>query len=158
MLLYCKDESFLSDGMSAIRVLEIVLRPNRTQEKKMLDTIGHCCLLYNHLLEYCREQYEKGEKHPSEFSLNKHITEFKKERPELKDVYAQVLQNVSTRISSAFDGFFKRIKEKNEAGYPRFKSSQRYDSFTYTQYGFSLKDGHLDLSKVGLVKAYGIRK
>ena len=125
----------------------------------MLDTVGHCCFLYNHLLEYCREQYEKGEKHPSEFDLDKHITEFKKEHPELKDVYSQVLTNVSTRLSKAFDGFFRRVKEKKEeAGYPRFRSFQRYDSFTYTQNGFSLKNGHLELSKIGPVKAYGIRK
>ena len=145
--------------MAVIRSLEIVLRPNRTQERRMLDTVGHCCFLYNHLLEYCREQYEKGEKHPSEFDLDKHITEFKKEHPELKNVYSQVLTNVSTRLSKAFDGFFRRVKEKKEeAGYPRFRSFHRYDSFTYTQNGFSLKNGHLELSKIGPVKAYGIRK
>ncbi len=145
--------------MSTIRVLEIVLRPNRTQEKRMLDAIGHCCFLYNHLLKYCMEQYEMGEKHPSEFSLNKHITEFKKEHLELKDVYSQVLLNVSTRLSRAFNGFFRRVREKEEkAGYPRFRSFQRYDSFSYVQHGFSLKDGHLDLSKIGPVKAYGIRR
>ncbi len=145
--------------MSTIRTLEFVLRPNRTQEKKMLDTIGHCCFMYNHLLEYCKELYENGEKHPSEFSLNMHISEFKKEHPELKNVYSQVLQNISTRLSRAFDGFFRRVNQKKEAaGYPRFKSFQRYDSFTYTQKGFSLNDGHLELSKIGPVKAYGIRK
>jgi len=145
--------------MVAIRSLKIVLRPNRTQEKRMLDTIGHCCFLFNHLLEYCRKQYEKGEKHPSEFDLDKHITEFKKECPKLRMVYSQVLTNVSTRLSRAFDGFFRRVKEKKgNAGYPRFKSFQRYDSFSYIQNGFSLKDGYLELSKIGAVKAYGIRK
>ncbi len=145
--------------MSAIRTLEIVLRPNRTQEGRMLDIVGHCCFLYNHLLEYCRGQYEKGEKHPSEFDLNKYITIFKKEHPELKSVYTRVLYNISTRLSRTFDGFFRRIKDKKEkAGYPRFRSFQRYDSFTYTQSGFLLTNGHLDLSKIGPVKAYGIRK
>ena len=145
--------------MAVIRSLEIVLRPNRTQENRMLDTIGHCCFLYNHLLEYCREQYEKGEKHPSKFDLDKHVTEFKKEHSELIAVYSQVLLNVSTRLSGAFDGFFRRVEEKKEdAGYQRFRSFQRYDSFTYIQNGFSLNNGHLELSKIGPVKAYGIRK
>ena len=145
--------------MVMIHSLEIVLRPNRTQERRMLETIGHCCFLYNHLLGYCKDKYEKGEKHPSEFDLDKHITGFKEEHPELRTVYSQVLTNVSTRLSKAFGGFFRRVREKKEeAGYPRFRSFQRYDSFTYTQNGFSLRDGCLDLSKIGSVKAYGIRK
>ena len=141
-----------------IRTLKIVLRPNRTQEKKMLNTISHCCFLYNHLLEYCKNQHEKGEKHPSEYDLDKYITKFKKEYPELKTVYSQVLTNVCSRLSRAFNGFFRRVNDKKKiAGYPRFKSSHRYDSFTYSQKGFSLMDRYLDLSKIGPIKAYGIR-
>ena len=41
--------------MTEIRTMEIRLYPNKTQERTMLDTIGHCCFLYNHLLEHCRK-------------------------------------------------------------------------------------------------------
>jgi putative transposase len=87
----------------------ISLYPNKTQERIMLQTIGHCCFLYNHLLEYCNKAYAEMRKHPSEYDLNHEITGFKKEHPELRTVYSQVLQNVSTRVSLAYKGFFKRL-------------------------------------------------
>jgi IS605 OrfB family transposase len=45
--------------------------------------------------------------------------------------------------------FFRRVK----AGYPRFKSHSRFDSFTYPQSGFSLTQDHrVCLSKIGTIK------
>ncbi len=71
----------------------------------------------------------------------------KRERPIMKTVYAQVYQDVCLRVSRAFDGFFRRVKEKKEdAGYPRYRSVSRYDSFTYPQSGFILSKDHLILS------------
>ena len=71
----------------------------------------------------------------------------------MKEVYTQVLQNVSTRVSLAFDGFFRRVREKKEeAGYPRFRSFSRYDSFSYTQKGFSVTPDKLKLSKIGDIR------
>jgi len=36
--------------------------------------------------------------------------------------------------------------------YPRFRGRNRYDSFTYPQFGFSLTPGKLHLSKIGGIK------
>ena len=145
--------------MSVIRTLDVVLRPNKGLERKMLTTLKKCCFLYNHLLEYCINQHENNENHPSYYDLNKHLTTFKKEQTDLRDIYSQVLTNVSTRVTRSFDNYLRRLNAKKEkAGYPRFKSLQRYDSFTYPQKGFILNDGYLTLSKIGSIKAYGIRK
>jgi putative transposase len=52
-------------------------------------------------------------------------------------------------LDKAFENFFRRVKERGEkAGFPRFRSRFRYDSFTYAQSGFSL-NGKLRLSKIG---------
>ena len=145
--------------MPVVRTLDVVLRPNKEQERKMLTTLKKCCFLYNHLLEFCRNKQENNEGRPSYFDLNKHLTCLKKQQTNLKDVYSQVLTNVSTRVTKSFDNYLRRLKAKKEkAGYPRFKSLQRYDSFTYPQNGFVLNNGYLTLSKIGAIKAYGIRK
>ncbi|GAJ02056.1 unnamed protein product, partial [marine sediment metagenome] len=47
--------------------------------------------------------------------------------------------------------FFRRVKAGETPGYPRFKGYDRYDSFTYTQFGFHM-NGCLELAKVGNVK------
>ena len=64
-----------------------------------------------------------------------------------KEVHSQVLQNVLKRVDKAYKNFF------TGAGYPRFQGRNRYDSFTYTQFSFSItEDNKLKLSKIGLIK------
>jgi putative transposase len=64
------------------------------------------------------------------------------------------LQNVTERVELAFQGFFRRIKAgEKDPGYPRFKGKGRYDSFTFTQSGFSVThDDRVCLSKMGAIK------
>jgi putative transposase len=45
------------------------------------------------------------------------------------------LQDVLTRLDSAFQAFFRRIRDGQTPGYPRFQGSNRYNSFTYKQFG-----------------------
>jgi len=82
------------------------------------------------------------------------IPGFKVERPALKSVYSQVLQNVNIRVDLAFKAFFRRVKTGETPGYPRFKGKGWYDSLTYPQYGngLSVEGNALKLSKIGTLK------
>jgi len=64
-----------------------------------------------------------------------------------------VLQDVLTRLDRAFQAFFRRVQAGEKPGYPRFKSSNRYNSFTYKQFGNGamLVNGCLVLSKIGRI-------
>ena len=144
--------------MAEVRTMEIRLYPNRSQERILNETLGHCCFLYNHLLEGCRNAYAEGIRVPSAFDMNKEITAFKREHPELKEVYSQVLLDVAARVDNAFKGFFAKLKAREHAGFPRFRSGSRYDSFTYTQKGFRMVNGKLRLSKIDDIRTAGFRK
>lgn len=52
-------------------------------------------------------------------------------REEYQDIAAHVLQDALRRLDKAFQAFFRRVKNGEKPGYPRFKSRNRYDSFTY---------------------------
>ena len=67
------------------------------------------------------------------FSQSKKFTQIKADIPELTEVYDKVLRNVLQKVQLSFDNFFRRVKSGEKAGYPRFKSSRRYDSFSYGQ-------------------------
>ena len=60
------------------------------------------------------------------------------------------------RVERAFAGFFRRVKNGETPGCPRFKGKGRYKSLTFTQFGdglgASFRNGKLKLSKIGLVK------
>jgi len=76
----------------------------------------------------------------------------KEVRPDLEAVHSQVLQDVLKRVDKAFKGFFSRVNRGVKAGFPRFQGRNRYDSFTFPQGGWSLKNDRLTLSKLGTFK------
>lgn len=116
--------------------------------------LNECCWLYNHFLEQRKTLWEENQTPISMYDQHATIPELKQDRGTLKNAYSQVLQNVGTRIDLAFKAFFRRCKNGEKPGYPRFKSKFRYDSFTYPQLGFSVEPdkGYVKLSKIGKVK------
>jgi putative transposase len=96
--------------------------------------------------------WEQEQRNVSYYDTKKMLPIWKAEKPELTQVYSQVLQNVTERVELAFQAFFRRVKAGEEVGYPRFKGYGIYDSFTYTQTGFKLDGETLTLSKIGDVR------
>jgi len=82
------------------------------------------------------------------------LKRLKEEFPEFKEVNAQVLSDVIERRYRAYQAFFRRLKLGQKAGFPRFKSRDRYHSCTFRQDGFRLheSDKRVFLSKIGHVK------
>jgi putative transposase len=81
------------------------------------------------------------------------LSEIKELRPEYNDLHSQVLQDTLRRVQKAMETFFRRVKNGEKAGSPRFKSYNSFDSFTYPQSGFSLPhDKRVCLSKIGSIK------
>lgn len=133
------------------KALKYRLYPTKHQANLLQSQLDECRWLYNKLLEERRDAWENEQKSLSYFKQCRCITELKAERPSLNNVYSQVLQNVADRLDKAFRSFFRRVKVGEKPGYPRFKGYDRYDSFTYTQFGFQI-NGCLKLAKVGNVK------
>src|ERR1700730_15111515 len=130
------------------------LFPNKKQVKALEATLEECRWLYNHLLEKRRDAWEQEGQSLALYQQQETFSILKQERPSLKSVHSQVLQNVAVRIDLAFKAFFRRCKAGEEPGYPRFRGYGRYDSMTFPQYGngCQMVDGLLKLSKVGALR------
>jgi len=130
------------------------LYPSRMQEAKLLATLEVCRILYNSCLVDRKSHYESTGKGLSRIRQQEILAADKKRVLLLKEVHSQVLQDVLFRVERAYQGFFRRLSEKQgKAGYPRFKPEGRYDSITYPQEpGFKIEDGKLKLSKIGHLK------
>jgi putative transposase len=92
----------------------------------------------------------------SYYEQKRDLPEIKAEiREEYQQIHSQVLQDVLLRLDRAFKAFFRRVKNGEEPGYPRFQGRNRYDSFTYPQGGYSVdvreKRATLTLSKIGTI-------
>lgn len=139
--------------MPITRQFKYRIYPTERQTTLLGNTLTECRWLYNHLLELRINTYKETGKSVGRYDCNNAIVALKLIRPSLCNIHSQVLQQVSERIELAFQAFFRRIRNGENPGFPRFKGEGWYDSFTYTQSGFSIRDdGKLRLSKIGDIK------
>ena len=117
----------------------------------MLNQLELVRFVYNEQLSFKIKSYEQNCVNVNYFGLNKHLLVLKEEYPELKNIHSQVLQNAGKRVSIAFEHFFRRVKRKENPGYPRFKGKNHYHSITFPQKGF-LVDDKLHISKIGHIE------
>jgi putative transposase len=128
------------------------LHPTRAQITKFEHTLDLCRELYNAALKERREAYRMCGKSLGYYDQANQLPAIKAVRPDLEVVYSQVLQDVLRRVDKTFKAFFDRVKRGARAGFPRFKGRDRFDSFTYPQAGWSVKNDRLTLSKIGTIR------
>src|SRR5437588_9119952 len=135
------------------KMFQYRISPTKKQIQSLEATLEECRWLYNHLLEKRKDAYEQESKSLSCYGQQATYPILKQERSSLNTVHSQVLQNVAVRIDLAFKAFFRRCKAGEKSGFPRFRGADRYDSFTYPQFGFKINSqGKLALSGIGHVK------
>ena len=104
--------------------------PSKTQEKKMKEHLWMAKNLWNELLAYSKEIYQKTGKFPSKKELQK--------MAKGKGLYSQTQQIIAYRVSDSIFRVFKLKKQGKKCGFPRFKSIDRMKSLLYPQFGFKL--------------------
>lgn len=142
-------------NVTTTRMYNYRIYPFKNQQRILHRQLDLACGMYNNLLDIKQERWKEAKQNLTKNDLNNIILELKSEYPRFKDMHSQVLQNVSDRLSKAFDNFFRRVKEKNagkriKVGYPRFKKPVKYKSITYPQSGFHfVSDKKLHISNIG---------
>ena len=112
-----------------------------------------CQRLYNVALEQRISIYRQRKETISCYSQIKQLPEVRSEFPEYQAVGSQVLQDVIERLDKAYKAFFRRVKNSGgKAGFPRFRSRDRYDSITLKQTGWKLDGKYLSIRNVGRFK------
>jgi putative transposase len=126
--------------------------PSHAHATRMNQMLALCCELYNAGLQERRDAYRLERKSIRYVEQANQLPDIKEARPEFNEIHSQVLQDVLRRLDKAFQAFFRRVKAGEKPGFPRFRARTRYDSFTYAQSGFSLRNGKLRLSKIGDIR------
>jgi putative transposase len=132
--------------------------PNKANAEELQWTLDRCRELYNAALAERKEAYRMAGKQISYFDQKRDLVEIKSEiRPEYKEIGSQVLQDVILRVEKAYKAFFRRVKNGEKPGFPRFQGRNRYNSFTYPGIaGWKFVPGEkkhakLILSKIGTI-------
>jgi putative transposase len=152
---YVKQEIIYSNNCltaTMLKAYKFRIYPTKAQKATMDRTLDLCRWTYNRTLETRKVAWENEGKSLSKYETNNLLPAWKHDKPELNEVFSQVLQNVHERVDLALKAFFRRAKAGEKPGYPRFRGKGWYDSFTYPQKGFKLNAGKLYLSKIGRIK------
>lgn len=139
--------------------IRVRLYPNAAQREYFAKTFGCCRWVFNDALAHCQRVYEAGDKRPSSFDLMKRLPLLKLDFPWLGDADSQALKQACADVDSAYKHFFRRVKNGETPGFPRFKSKHRGDA-TYTATaaaGIALEPRRLKLPKAGWVRCRGAR-
>jgi putative transposase len=129
------------------------LNPTPEQVRALETVLQRCRTLYNVALDQRRTAWERCRISVSYYQQKAELPGLKAACPEYAEVNAQVLQDVMLRVERTFQAFFRRVKNSEQPGYPRFQGGTRYNSFTYPQYGAGavLDGGVLNLSRIGRI-------
>jgi len=125
--------------MDLTRAYVFRLYPDTKRQKEIDERLLLAQRLYNTILEKAKSEYEKNKiANIGESTLNKYMKEAMNENKDFLKLYSQTKQDVFIRLLKAFRNFFRRREEKKagkkiNAGFPRFKSIDRYKSITYPQ-------------------------
>jgi putative transposase len=130
------------------------LMPTPEQSRALETVLWSCRTLYNVALEQRKTWWQRGQDIGASYYQQKaELPDLKDACPEYAEVNAQVLQDVILRVERTYQAFFRRLKNGETPGYPRFQGQRRYHSFTFPQYGGgAVLDGSiLSLSKIGRI-------
>lgn len=125
------------------RAYKFRIYPTKSQEKE-LDTHRWVSKnLWNEMLAFCKETYEKTGKFPTKNQLQ--IMTKK------KGMYSQSSQAVSHRLVKSLWAFIQLRKKGKRVGFPRFRNIDRSKSIYYPQSGFWLGE-KLKVTPFGEIK------
>ena len=130
--------------------------PNREQEVLIQKTFGCVRFVYNHFLEDRITVYEENGESRTFFQQNKELTELKKEFEWLQEPDKNALQNALRNLNTAYQNFFRRVKQGGAPGFPKFKSKKNgrksYQTAANGNY-IRIEGKCVRLPKLGLIKA-----
>lgn len=129
--------------------------PNAEQENLIQRTFGCCRFVYNHYLAMRIEAYKKHGDTLNYYVCANSLTVLKKDLEWLKEVDATALQSSLRDLDTAYQNFFRGVKQGQHIGYPQFKSKRnRRRSYKSKRVGenIAIADNKVKLPKLGLVK------
>lgn len=129
--------------------------PNVAQENLIQRTFGCCRFVYNYFLATRIIAYKERGETANYYVCADALTPLKKGLEWLKEVDATALQSSLRDLDTAFQNFFRGVKNGQRVGYPKFKSKRnRRKSYKSKRVGenIAIVGDKVKLPKLGLVK------
>ncbi len=130
--------------------------PNAEQENLIQRTFGCCRFVYNRFLTMRIDAYKERGETMNYYVCANALTPMKKQLEWLREVDATALQSSLRDIDTAFQNFFRGMKQGKRVGYPRFKIKRdNRKSYKSKCVGMNIRlldNKHIQLPKLGAVR------
>ena len=126
--------------------------PNAEQENLIRRTFGCCRFVFNYFLAQRVSEYESTGKSPTRFQQDKELTALKQKLEWLQEPDKCALQNALKYLDAAYKNFFRRVKNGEKHGFPRFKSKHEHRQSYRTNGSIRIFENAIQLPKLGRVK------
>lgn len=146
---------------TATRNITFRLYPTPKQKSILEEWLGLHRELYNAALQERRDAYQKCGISLSYNDQQNQLPGVKEARPELTFLGSHALQETVRRVDRAFRAFFRRLRNGENPGFPRFKGKTRFHSFTYPDpAGWKIleqknRKGKLRITNLGTIRMRG---
>lgn len=127
------------------------LYPNKQQRMQLDKTFGCCRFVFNYFLDQRIKLYQETGKSLNVYQQKKMLPALKKECPWLKEVDSQALVQTVFNLDKAHQNFFRRVKNGEKPGFPKFKSRKDYRQSFKTD-RVKIIDGKIKLAKISPIK------
>lgn len=139
------------------------LYPSRSQEAALLDMLGLHQRLYNAALEQRIAAWRLQRKSLCAYDQMRDLTDLRADDERYSALNAQSAQVTLNRLHLAFAAFYRRCKNGETPGFPRFRSFDRFSGWGYKTHGDGFgftpgegnRHGRLRLSGIGTVPVRG---
>lgn len=140
-----------------LRTFQFRLRPNATQAATLTRILADNCETYNAALQERREAWKLQRKSISYRDQQAELTELRKD-PAFQWMACDIMRDPLRRIDRALKAFFRRCKAGEKPGLPRFRSRQRYASFSFGECNRPIvRDRSIKVPNVGDIRMRGGR-
>lgn len=138
-----------------VRTYKFRLLPRKGQHRALLGALEHSRALFNAALEERIDAYRKTGKSRSWQDQCKALTELRAD-PDFCLFPATLQRWPLKQVDLAFKAFFRRLKSKDgRAGFPRFKGSDRFNSFGFSDcIGWKVDGQRLYMKGIGRVRLH----
>ena len=134
--------------------------PTVKQTDKLVAWLEILRNLYNQVLAWRKETYEQTGQSVKKSMQEKALTPFRQESDRVASLHIDVLQDAIDRLDKAYQAFFRRGKNGEKPGFPRFKGAGRYRSMTFKHLAKQLvraigkRTARVVVPKIGHVKIH----
>lgn len=114
-----------------LRTFELRLKPKAQERAELAYILADSCETYNAALQERRDAWKLCQKAITYYDQQAELTELRKDE-RFASIAVDIQREPLRRVDLAFRAFFRRVKAGQRPGYPRFHSSDHYDSFSWS--------------------------